>query len=142
MDSVIGRVSNLDFQSAKVMSKNITNVVEVRRNMVFLVNTQRAEHILYGDKSGGGDKFGLTRILNQKSKFPIHQTEKRILDEVSNIATDPNLDLVQQTGTKGSFYTKKGVPARFKVDGVVDGVKIRVIIEQAGEGVITAFPIK
>ncbi|MFP4742605.1 hypothetical protein [Pasteurella multocida] len=72
MDSVIGRVSNLDFQSAKVMSKNITNVVEVRRNMVFLVNTQRAEHILYGDKSGGGDKFGLTRILNQKSKFPIH----------------------------------------------------------------------
>ncbi|HDR0999439.1 TPA: EndoU domain-containing protein [Pasteurella multocida] len=65
-----------------------------------------------------------------------------MLDEVSNIATDPNLDLVQQTGTKGSFYTKKGVPARFKVDGVVDGVKIRVIIEQAGEGVITAFPIK
>ncbi|PNM06329.1 hypothetical protein [Pasteurella multocida] len=72
MDSAIGGVFSLDFQSAKVMSKNITNVVDVRRNMVFLVNTQRAEHILYGDKSGGGDKFGLTRILNQKSKFPIH----------------------------------------------------------------------
>ncbi|MGC6343226.1 hypothetical protein ACNGTP_03660 [Bisgaard Taxon 45] len=50
------------------MSKNITNVVDARRNMVFLVNSQRAEHILYGDKSGGGDKFGLTRILNHKSK--------------------------------------------------------------------------
>ncbi|AFF23776.1 hypothetical protein MB831_00175 [Pasteurella multocida subsp. multocida] len=72
MDSAIGGVSSLGFQAVQVMSKNITNIVDARRNMVFLVNSQRAEHILYGDKSGGGDKFGLTRILNQKSKFPIH----------------------------------------------------------------------
>ncbi|HDR1051298.1 TPA: hypothetical protein ACY37Q_000742 [Pasteurella multocida] len=72
MDSAISGVSSLGFQAAQVMSKNITNIVDARRNMVFLVNSQRAEHILYGDKSGGGDKFGLTRILNQKSKFPIH----------------------------------------------------------------------
>ena len=69
-------------------------------------------------------------------------SEEKILRNVSDIATDPKLTWVQQTGVKGSLYTKKGEPARFKVEGVRDGVKIRVIVEPAGSGVITAFPIK
>ncbi|SSX81773.1 filamentous hemagglutinin outer membrane protein [[Actinobacillus] rossii] len=126
----------------KVVTKNISNLITARENMVSLVSSQRAEHILYGDKTGGGHKFSFTNILNGKSKFPIHWSEKKILDVISNIATDPNLEWVQQTGTKGSLYTKKGVPSRFKVEGVVDGVRIRVIVEPMGDGVITAFPIK
>lgn len=77
-----------------------------------------------------------------KDKFPITWSEEKILRNVSDIATDPKLTWVQQTGVKGSLYTKKGEPARFKVEGVRDGVKIRVIVEPAGSGVITAFPIK
>ncbi|WP_426875674.1 EndoU domain-containing protein [Glaesserella parasuis] len=126
----------------KVVIKNISNLITARENMVSLVSSQRAEHILYGDKTGGGHKFSFTNILNGKSKFPIHWSEKKILDVISNIATDPNLEWVQQTGTKGSLYTTKGVPSRFKVEGVVDGVRIRVIVEPMGDGVITAFPIK
>uniref|UniRef100_UPI000A67F85A EndoU domain-containing protein n=1 Tax=Histophilus somni TaxID=731 RepID=UPI000A67F85A len=126
----------------KVVTKNVSNLITARENMVSLVSSQRAEHILYGDKTGGGHKFSFTNILNGKSKFPIHWSEKKILDVISNIATDPNLEWVQQTGTKGSLYTKKGVPSRFKVEGVVDGVRIRVIVEPMGNGVITAFPIK
>ncbi|MFA9500928.1 EndoU domain-containing protein [Mannheimia sp. E30BD] len=126
----------------EILGTKVSNLTEARRNMVSLVNIQRAKHILYGDETGGGHKFGLIRIFNEKSKFPATWGEKKILDAVSNLATDPNLKWVQQTGTQGNLYTKKGVPSRFKVEGAVDGVKIRVIVEPAGEGIITAFPIK
>lgn len=126
----------------KIVSTKISNLTDARKNMASLVNTQRAKHMLYGDETGGGHKFGLMRIFNEKSKFPVHWGEKKILDAVSNVATDPSLKWVQQTGTQGSLYTKKGVPSRFKVEGYIDGVKIRVIVEPAGEGIITAFPIK
>jgi len=58
---------------------------------------------------------------------------------VSDIATDPALDWVPQTGN-GGLYTKAGDAARFSVTGVRDGVTIKVIVEPAGEGIITAFP--
>jgi hypothetical protein len=59
---------------------------------------------------------------------------------VSDIATDPTLQWVQQTGKAGSLFTKAGAPTRFYVTGVRDGVGIKVIVEPAGEGIITAFP--
>ncbi|QLB42333.1 hemagglutinin repeat-containing protein [Mannheimia pernigra] len=130
------------YPAGKIVSTKISSLTDARKNMASLVNTQRAKHMLYGDETGGGHKFGLMRIFNEKSKFPVHWGEKKILDAVSNVATDPSLKWIQQTGTQGSLYTKKGVPSRFKVEGYIDGVKIRVIVEPAGEGIITAFPIK
>ena len=62
------------------------------------------------------------------------------MHNVSDIATDPNLTWVQQTGKLGAEFTKNGAPVRFFVDGVRGGVPIRVIIEPGGEGIITAFP--
>jgi hypothetical protein len=47
---------------------------------------------------------------------------------------------VQQTGKAGSLFTKSGAPTRFFVIGVRDAVGIKVIIEPAGEGIVTAFP--
>ncbi|ARU64625.1 hypothetical protein BTV20_03935 [Histophilus somni] len=61
----------------KVVTKNVSNLITARENMVSLVSSQRAEHILYGDKTGGGHKFSFTNILNGKSKFPIHWSEKK-----------------------------------------------------------------
>jgi hypothetical protein len=40
------------------------------------------------------------------------------------------------------FLQKSGKPARFYVDGVRDNIKIRVIIEPYGQGIISAYPIK
>lgn len=61
------------------------------------------------------------------------------MHHVSDIATDPALKWVPQTGN-GGWFTKAGNPARFSLDGVRDGVNIKVIAEPAGEGIITAFP--
>ena len=64
---------------------------------------------------------------------------------VSDIATDPNLFWSAQPGS-GRLYTRAGNPARFVVTDavgnlpIIDGVPIRVIIEPAGEGIITAYP--
>ena len=62
------------------------------------------------------------------------------MHHVSDIATDPTLQWVQQTGRAGSLFTGAGAPARFFVTGVRDGIGIKVILEPAGEGIITAFP--
>jgi hypothetical protein len=64
----------------------------------------------------------------------------QIMHHVSDIATDPTLPWVQQTGRSGSLFTNAGAPARFFVTGVRDGTSIKVIIEPAGQGIITAFP--
>lgn len=60
---------------------------------------------------------------------------------VSDIATDPTLPLIQQTGRAGSLFTKAGDPTRFYVIGEREGVKIKVVLEPAGEGIITAHPL-
>jgi hypothetical protein len=62
------------------------------------------------------------------------------MHNISDIATDPTLARVQQTGPAGSLFTNAGNPARFAVTGVRDGVQIRVIIAPAGEGIITGYP--
>ena len=62
------------------------------------------------------------------------------MHNVSDIATDSNLTWVRQTGPEGSWFTRAGTPARFEVVGVRNGVEIKVVLEPAGEGIITAFP--
>ncbi|QWL29308.1 hypothetical protein E2R40_10595 [Rathayibacter toxicus] len=39
------------------------------------------------------------------------------------------------------FFTKEGKPARFATLGEREGVTIKVIVEPAGDGIITGFPI-
>jgi hypothetical protein len=60
------------------------------------------------------------------------------MHEVSDIATDPAQTWVQQTGKAGSLYTKSGQPTRFVRIGERGGVRIKVVIEPAGEGIISA----
>lgn len=44
------------------------------------------------------------------------------------------------TGKPGAQFTTKGKPVRWAVEGVRDGVSIRVIVEPHREGIITAYP--
>ncbi|MFH1461959.1 MAG: hypothetical protein ABIF12_03365 [bacterium] len=48
--------------------------------------------------------------------------------------TDPNLNWVPQV-LRGKYQ-------RFKVEGIRDGVLIRVIVEFSRNGIITGFPLK
>lgn len=62
------------------------------------------------------------------------------MHEASDIVTDPKVKWETLTGTGGDL-TKKGKPARFKATATRDGVTIDVIVESAGEGIITAYPV-
>lgn len=112
---------------------------DIPSDNVNLVNPQRTIHILDGDATGGGHLFP---GKPGKTSFPENWTGEKIMHEVSDVATDPALEWVQQTGKAGSLYTKAGDPARFYVVGERAGVKIKVVIEPAGEGIITAHPIR
>jgi RHS repeat-associated protein len=101
-------------------------------NVVNLASDARTRHILDSHMYPG---------LPGKTLFPRSWSSGRIMHQVSDIATDPNLKWIQQTGKPGAQFTKKGDPVRFYVDGVRDGTTIRVVIEPGGEGIITAFPL-
>lgn len=105
-----------------------------------LVDPKRANHILHGDATGGGHKFGVTQFFNGKSKFPATWGDKKILHAASEIATNPSSRWSQQTGAVGAQFTKKGDPVKYAVDGVFEGVNVRVIVQ--GDEIITAFPRK
>lgn len=47
---------------------------------------------------------------------------------------------IQESGKAGSMFTKRGAPVNFKIEGVYEGVKIRLITIH--NDVISAFPIK
>lgn len=99
---------------------------------VDLASASRRSHILDGHRYGG--EAGNTW-------FPKGWSDDKIMHSVSDIATDPSLTWVQQTGRAGAAFTRGGAPVRYTVEGVQDGVKIRVVLEPGGEGIITGFPI-
>lgn len=102
------------------------------RTLVNLASKARTAHILDAHMPPG---------IVGKTLFPKSWSPRQIMHSVSDVATDPKLKRVQQTGKTGAEFTRKGVPVKSYVDGVRDGVKMRVIIQPGGEGIIISFPI-
>lgn len=96
---------------------------------VNLASPNRTNHILYGDKTGGGH---LWPGAPGKSAFPSTWSADYTMHNISDIATDPNLKW-----NKGR--TVQGVQ-RFEVTGERDSIPIKVITD--GTDIITAYPIK
>lgn len=96
---------------------------------VNLASPNRTTHILYGDKTGGGH---LWPGQPGKSVFPESWSADKVMHNISDIATDPNL-----TWQKGRVV--QGVQ-RYEVTGVRDSVQVKVVTD--GTDIITAYPIK
>lgn len=97
-------------------------------NLVNLANPERTDHILYGETYPNGN-FGGGHIfpgLPGKSAFPPTWSADRIMHEVSDVATDPTSQFVQQGNDVLAIGTR-------------NGVKIKVVIRN-GE-IWTAYPI-
>jgi hypothetical protein len=110
----------------------------VEAEFVNLASASRTEHILVGDATGGGH---LWPGAPGKTPFPEGWSGAQIMHHVSDVATDPALTWVQQTGRAGSLFTRAGDPARFFVIGERGGIQLKVILEPAGEGIITAHSV-
>ncbi|GAB3512476.1 EndoU domain-containing protein [Phytohabitans suffuscus] len=77
----------------------------------------------------------------RKDGFPQSWDTDKILDGIADVATNPSSTRTWQTASQGSLYTRRGDPSRVKIEGVYDGVQIRVIFEPATDRIITGFPI-
>lgn len=92
--------------------------------------------------TGGGHKWP---GQPGKTVFPGDWGTEKILNSVADVATRENgrgSTWTQQTGKAGKLFTKKGDPSRWKIEGAVDGVNIRVIFEPATGRVVTGFPFQ
>jgi hypothetical protein len=66
------------------------------------------------------------------------------MEAISDIATDPTLDwkpVPNRTPPEGAWFCRSGLPGRWFVVGERGGVTIKVIIEPAGGGIVTAHPL-
>jgi len=85
------------------------------------------QHILEGDASGGG--HGAGRGVSGKSEFPADWSDQRVLNEVSDIATDPKLTWTPPD-SRGYITTTK----------TVNGVNIKVVYDTRNARIVTGYP--
>lgn len=138
---VAGIVAILGWAGFTVAEQDVTQVVDLvlseevqtqpsakeNFNAVSLITPDRRVHILYGDATGGGHKFGTGRPC--KSEFPQHWDDKTIIKEVELIAANDNLDWEQQRNGYHVAEQKVGT------------VEVRVVKDRDNAQVITAYPV-
>lgn len=108
---------------------NNTYIVSNNNKYVNLASNERTKHVLYGDKTGGGHMWP---GLNKKTSFPKSWNTDKIMNELSDISTDPSL--------KWNLNRIINGVKRYDVIGIRDNIKIKVITD--GRDIITSFPIE
>ncbi|WP_157803869.1 polymorphic toxin-type HINT domain-containing protein [Luteimicrobium subarcticum] len=103
-----------------------------------LISERRRAHILDGDATGGGHRWP---GAEGKTPFPQEWSDEDVLEHAMDIATDPRTTWTGG-GPGGALLTRRGLPARFVAIAERGGVRMKVVFEPAGEGVITAHPIE
>jgi len=73
--------------------------------------------------------------LSYKKNFPNDWSEEKILECVTEIATNPNIRWQQITGQDQLLLR----PHKFIADGELAGKKIRIILEPDERGILTAY---
>jgi RHS repeat-associated protein len=106
---------------------------------VNLASPESTRHILHSDSLGGGH---LWPGAPGKTPFPESWSAEKIMHNVSEIATDPAVQWIRQTGRPGpSLFNRDGAtPSRWYMFSEREGVRIKVIVEPAGKGFVTAHP--
>src|SRR5216684_1839124 len=97
--------------------------------LVIRVSATRRVHILDGDATGGG--HGPGRGISGKSEFPASLTDDAIIAGIEVIANDAN------SYPGGNIPTG---PGRFKISGMIKGVRTTVIVDVPAGEVITSWP--
>lgn len=127
--SILGQAVQNETVSTNTASNEVVATAKdaARLSKVNIVISDRAStHILYGDRSGGGHKFGTGKPC--KSEFPEDWNDKKILDTIQNIASNDNVKWKQQDN--GYHVTEK----------YVEDLKVRVVVGRQKKNVITAYP--
>jgi Bacterial EndoU nuclease len=91
----------------------------------FTVNAAQRHHILHGDASGGGHRFGAGK---GKSEFPRAWSDDDIITAIDDVANDPTSFQMPASWGRVKFY------------GVRNGVLIIVIADPTTGEVVTGYP--
>jgi len=92
-----------------------------------IVTAQRKQHILYGDKNGGGHLHGTGHAC--KSEFPADWSADKVIRTVETQAANDNLRWTQQDN---GYYV---------AETPVEQVKIRIVVDADKKNIITAYPV-
>jgi len=91
------------------------------------ISQETKQHILVGDKTGGGHKFGAGKDC--KSEFPQDWSDSQIIGNIQKVAANDNLKWKQQ---------KNGY---FVATDEINDVKIRVVLDKEKDDVVTGYPV-
>ncbi len=92
-----------------------------------IITDQRVHHILHGNGTSGGHKFGTNTPC--KSEFPADWDDNQIIETAKRIAANDNLDW------------KQGKNGYFVADETVNGIKVRVVLGEQKRSIITSYPL-
>lgn len=121
---------------------------EIRRDATYL-SPYRMDHI--------AEQHASRASLRNTSKtlFPGNWSDDKIFEAARSVVTDPDSRWTREPDPKkgggrpntlmNPWHDRDDVeweiPARLRVDGHFDGVRLRVIVEPKGEGIITAYSL-
>lgn len=92
-----------------------------------LLSEERAQHILYGDETGGGHKYGVGAPC--KSEFPPEWDDERILSITKMIAANDNLPWKRESN---GYYVSNQLVGKYNV---------RVVLGPQKREIITSYPL-
>lgn len=91
------------------------------------LSEERAHHILYGDETGGGHKFGMNRPC--KSEYPESWNDEKIIEVTKRVAANDNLGWRKEDN---GYYVG---------EEIVEGVNVRVVLDREKDDIITSYPL-
>lgn len=142
-DALGGKFGGWDDVTVDAEELDITP--ELRRHATYL-SPYRMDHIteLHSDRASSR-KTGKSLFPADWSDDKIFQAAQAVASDLSSKWTRGDDDFSGEPDTLFNPWHKLDVelaiPARFRVDGVFDDVKMRVIVEPYGEGIISAYTL-
>lgn len=91
-----------------------------------VLTSQRQQHLLYGDRSGGGHLYGTGKPC--KSEFPRDWDAEKIVHTVTTAAANDNLRWQQQDNGYYVADTQSG------------NLSIRIVLNENKREIVTAYP--
>ena len=91
-----------------------------------ILTKQSEIHILYGDDRGGGHLHGAGKPC--KSEFPPNWNRQDVIDNVTKIAANDNLNWEEQSN---GYHV---------AEQMVDDIKVRVVLNRDRTRIVTAYP--
>jgi hypothetical protein len=108
-----------------VIGQDVSSALDIHQE--FKLTPKRKTHILYGDGTGGGHKFGTG--IPGKTEFPESWNEDKIITTVIRIANDSQLPM-RPSGRR--YWLRMGEE---------DGLQIRVVLNRENGEIVTGYPV-